>query len=81
MGRCPSFDRALSVLVGGHVRFLCRPGMIGNRIAVRVSDVIDQYPLHVEDDTTIGPVAAPEPGADALAVGALAGGSDAGSHD
>lgn len=73
-------DRALSVLVGGHVRFLCRPGMIGNRVAVRVSDVIDQYPLHVEDDGDAGGAARP-PGSEVLSVGVSAGGSDTDSHD
>ncbi len=41
-------DRALSLFVGGHERFLCRPGMIGNRVAVRVSDVIE--PMHLDGD-------------------------------
>ena len=33
-------DRPLTLLVGGHRRFMCRPGMVGNRVAVRVSDAI-----------------------------------------
>lgn len=46
-------DRALPVLLGGHVRFLCRPGMVGNRIAVRVSDVVEQYPGYVDEDAGV----------------------------
>lgn len=46
-------DRALSLLVGGHERFLCRPGMIGNRVAVRVSDVVEQYPMHMNGEPSL----------------------------
>lgn len=66
-------DRSLSVLVGGHVRFLCRPGMVGNHVAIRVSDVVDQYPLHVEEDAPASTQAVPVPSAEPLAVGVLAG--------
>jgi flagellar motor switch protein FliM len=69
-------DRALSLLAGGHERFLCRPGMLGNRLAVRVSDVIDQYPMHVDDEAGSGTEAASGPATDAVPVGAPAAVSD-----
>ena len=41
-------DRPLSLTIGGHERFLCRPGMVGNRVGVRVTDVVD--PPHYDLD-------------------------------
>ncbi|MEE8421951.1 MAG: flagellar motor switch protein FliM [Dehalococcoidia bacterium] len=34
-------ERPLPMLVDGHPRFLCRPGMIGNQIGVRVQAVVE----------------------------------------
>jgi flagellar motor switch protein FliM len=41
-------DRPLPVMVGGARRFVGRPGMVGNRVALRVSDV--SAPLTLSDD-------------------------------
>ena len=44
-------DRPLSLTIGGHERFLCRPGVMGNRVGVRVTDVLEPatYELDAED--------------------------------
>ena len=51
-------DRALSLMVGGQRRFVCRPGMIGNRVAVRVSAAI---PVQIVDLDRDAPDAAATP--------------------
>lgn len=38
-------NRSLPLLVGGHERFLCRPGVIGNQVGVTVTEVVDRPPL------------------------------------
>ncbi len=44
-------DRPLPVLIGGERRFDARPGMLGNRVAVRVSDVAPQPGARFAADT------------------------------
>lgn len=43
-------DRPLTLSIGGHRRFLCRPGMVGNHVAVRVNEVISPQQFEGEDD-------------------------------
>lgn len=43
-------DRPLSFTIGGRERFLCRPGVVGNRIGVRVTDVVETPTYELDDD-------------------------------
>ena len=43
-------DRPLSMFVGEDLRLLSRPGVVGNRVAVRVTEVIERAQFDFDDD-------------------------------
>ena len=64
-------DRPLSMLVGGFQRFQCRPGVVGNQVSVRVTEVVEEPAYHFDDeeeddDTPAAAGADPDTAASAL---------------